>query len=278
MLTSKFETRKHGDTETRRENHGISEKSPRRRVALSPRLLINCLLLTAICLLAAGCRYDMQDQPRYKPYKDSDFFSDGKAMRDLPEGTVSRGNLRENKALYTGKKENADPNIQVESTTDPKTGNTLVSSFPNDVEEFPIPVTKELLDRGEQRYKIFCMVCHGPVGSGDGIVVRRGYPAPPTYHDDRLRNAPVGHFFDVMTNGWGKMNSYASQIPVADRWAIVAYIRTLQISQNPNGSMTMDKSVNSATETTNTNGNNANTNTNPANGETTNTNGNGGAN
>lgn len=226
-----------------------------------------------------ACRYDMQDQPRYEEYKNSDFFNDGKAMRDLPEGTVARGNLRENKALYTGKKENADPNAAVESTVDPVTGNTLVSSFPNDVEEFPIPVTKELLDRGEQRYKIFCIVCHGPVGGGDGMVVRRGYPAPPTYHDDRLRNAPVGHFFDVITNGWGKMNSYASQIPVADRWAIVAYIRALQISQNPNGTMTMDKSSDSAAPVSNTNTGNRNSNkptTTQPNAGNQNSNGNGG--
>ncbi len=196
------------------------------------------ILIFTFCLLtfsfATACRYDMQDQPRLKPYKSSDFFPDKKAMRDLPAGTVARGQLNENKAFYTGKKENADPNIQVESTTD-ASGNTLVSSFPNDVEEMPIPVTKELLDRGEERYNIHCMVCHGPVGKGDGMVVRRGYPQPPTYHDDRLRDAPVGHFFDVMTNGWGKMNSYASQISVADRWAIVAHIRTLQLSQNPDG-------------------------------------------
>lgn len=193
---------------------------------------VYCLLLTAICLTAFGCRYDMQDQPRLKAYKSSEFFSDNKGMRDFPEGTVARGRLNDNKALYTGKKENADPNIQVETTTD-ASGNTLVSSFPNDIEELPIPLTKELLDRGEDRYKIYCIVCHGPVGKGDGMVVRRGYPQPPTYHDDRLRNAPVGHFFDVMTNGWGKMNDYAAQIPVVDRWAIVAYIRALQLSQNP---------------------------------------------
>lgn len=203
--------------------------------------LIYSLLIAAFCISAIGCRYDMQDQPRYKPFKESDFFSDEKAMRDLPENTVARGNLRENKAFYTGKKENADPNVQVETTMD-EDGNTVVSSFPNAIEEFPIPVTKELLDRGEQRYKIFCMVCHGPVGAGDGMIVRRGYPKPSTYHNDRLRNAPVGHFYDVITNGWGKMNGYASQIPVADRWAIVAYIRALQISQDPNSKMTMDKS------------------------------------
>ena len=191
------------------------------------------ITIISLVILSIGCRYDMQDQPRYKAFKKSDFFADDKAMRDLPEGTVARGFLREDKVFYTGKKENADPNITVETTTD-ATGNTLVSSFPNDIEKSPVPLTQELLDRGEQRYKVFCIVCHGPVGKGDGMVVRRGYPQPPTYHDDRLRNAPDGHFYDVITNGWGKMNSYASQIPPADRWAIVAYIRALQISQNPN--------------------------------------------
>ncbi len=210
-------------------------QSPKSKVG---KRAICCFLLTVFCLITVGCRYDMQDQPRYKAFKQSDFFSDGKAMRDLPEGTVARGNLRANKAFYTGKKENADPNIQVETTTD-ATGNTLVSSFPNAITEFPVPVTKALVDRGEERYKIFCIVCHGPVGNGDGMIVRRGYPKPPTYNDDRLRNAPVGHFYDVITNGWGKMSSYASQVPPADRWAIVAYIRTLQISQNPNGTQTM---------------------------------------
>lgn len=200
-------------------------------------MLKHKLLWTAIItivIVGVSCRYDMQDQPRYKAYKQSDFFNDKRASRDLPEGTVARGMLRENKALYTGKKEVTNPNAQVQTTTD-STGNTLVASFPDAIEEFPVPVNKDLVDRGEQRYKVFCIVCHGPVGNGDGMIVRRGFSKPPTYHDDRLRNAPVGHFFDVMTNGWGKMNSYASQIPVADRWAIVAYIRTLQISQNPSG-------------------------------------------
>lgn len=207
-----------------------------------------CLLLAAYCLLAAGCRYDMQDQPRYKALKKSDFFSDKKAMRELPEGTVARGMLREDKAFYTGKKQTAGnaPAAPAATVTD-ASGNTLVASFPDAIEEFPVPITKELVNRGEERYRVFCIVCHGPVGNGDGMIVRRGFPKPPTYNDDRLRNAPVGHFYDVITNGWGKMNSYASQVPVADRWAIVAYIRTLQISQNPNGNLTM-----TSTKATNT--------------------------
>ncbi|MGE3468211.1 MAG: cytochrome c, partial [Pyrinomonadaceae bacterium] len=180
-------------------------------------------ILLAFCLLpfaftACGVRSDMQDQPRYKAYKKSEFFSDNRSSRDFPEGTVARGQLRDNKAFYTGKIDNPDLNVQVATTTD-ASGNTLVSSFPNDIDQFPLPVTKALIDRGQDRYNIYCIVCHGPVGNGDGMIVRRGFSKPPTYHDDRLRNAPVGHFFDVITNGWGKMSSYAYQIQPADRWA-----------------------------------------------------------
>jgi mono/diheme cytochrome c family protein len=210
---------------------------------------VHCLLLTAFCLLAFGCRYDMQDQPRYKPYKQSDFFADKRASRDLPEGSVARGQLRSDKAFYTGKKENVASNQQVQTTTD-AAGNTLISSFPDAIEEFPLPVTKELLDRGEERYKVFCMVCHGPVGNGDGMIVRRGFTKPPTYNDDRLINAPVGHFYDVITNGQGRMNSYAAQVPVVDRWAIVAYIRALQISQRPNEAKPLPMTNGNTTTTT----------------------------
>lgn len=227
---------------------------------------IFCLLLIVACSLLAGCRYDMQDQPRYKALKKSDFFRDGKAMRELPDGTVPRGYLREDKVYYTGKTgttQQTSPAPSATPATD-KSGNTLVTDFSGLTTEFPVPVTKELIDRGEQRYKVFCIVCHGPVGNGDGMIVRRGFSPPPTYNDDRLRNAPVGHFYDVITNGQGKMNSYASQVPPADRWAIVAYIRTLQISQNPNGNIQMN-STNRANTSANTNAStttapNANTN------------------
>lgn len=227
----------------------LKVKSKKEKVKNKARFFGFAFLLLTFCF-TLGCRYDMQDQPRYKAYKQSDFFADKRASRDLPQGTVPRGQLRENKAFYTGKKENADPNAPVQTTTD-ASGNTLIASFPNDIVNFSdagIEVNEELLDRGEQRYKVFCIVCHGPVGNGDGMIVRRGFPKPPTYHDDRLRNAPVGHFFDVMTNGQGRMNSYASQIPVADRWAIVAYIRALQVSQNPSG--TTSSMTNSNTNTT----------------------------
>ncbi len=223
---------------------------------------IYCLLLTAYCLLFLGCRYDMQDQPRYKAYKESDFFKDKRASRDLPEGTVPRGYLREDKAFYTGKTDTAGqpaaPNPAATPAVD-ASGNALVTDFSGTVAEFPVPVTKELIDRGEQRYKVFCIVCHGPVGSGDGMIVRRGFSKPPTYHDDRLRNAPVGHFYDVITNGQGKMNGYAAQIPPGDRWAIVSYIRTLQISQNPGGSMSMTSSRTANTNSATPNTSNANT-------------------
>ncbi len=211
-----------------------------------PNAGIYYLLLTAFCLLAAGCgvRFDMQDQPRYKAYKQSDFFKDHRASRELPEGTVPRGQLHDNKAFYTGKIDNPNPNATVTTSTD-QSGNTVQASFPNDIDEFPIPVTKELVDRGQDRFSIYCIVCHGPVGNGDGMIVRRGFPKPPTYHDDRLRNAPVGHFFDVITNGWGKMNSYGYQVQPADRWAIVAYIRTLQVSQNPEENLKMSSKTES---------------------------------
>ncbi len=209
--------------------------------SISARQVFYCTLLAAYCVFAVGCgvRFDMQDQPKYKAYKKSEFFADKRGSRDIPDGTVARGQLRENKAFYTGKIDNPDLNAAVASTTGP-TGNTLVSSFPNDIEEFPIPVTKELVDRGQSRYAIYCMVCHGPVGNGDGMIVRRGFSPPPTYNDDRLRNAPVGHFYDVISNGWGKMNGYAAQIQPGDRWAIVAYIRALQLSQNPDQNLKMN--------------------------------------
>ncbi len=198
-------------------------------------------------LTSCGVRFDMQDQPRYKAYKKESgiFFKDYRASRDPVEGTVARGQLHENKAFYTGKIDNPNPNAPVATATD-ASGNTVQASFPNDIDEFPVPVTKELIDRGQERFNIYCIVCHGPVGNGDGMIVRRGFPKPPTYHDDRLRNAPVGHFFDVITNGWGKMNPYAYQVQPADRWAIVAYIRALQVSQNPEMNLKMTSKPNEA--------------------------------
>ena len=127
----------------------------------------------------------------------------GASAKSARRDGCSRTSERQ-QGVYTGKIDNPNLNAPVETTTN-AAGNTIVTSFPNDIDEFPVPVTKELVDRGQDRFNIYCIVCHGPVGNGDGMIVRRGFSQPPTYHDDRLRNAPVGHFFDVITNGWGKM-------------------------------------------------------------------------
>src|SRR6187455_3101033 len=156
--------------------------------AVPRRLAFSFFLLTFAFLTGCGVRFDMQDQPRSKAYKESDFFADKRGSRNLPDGTVARGFLKDDKALHTGKIDNPNLNVPVQTTTD-ASGNTLVSSFPNDIDEFPMPVTKELVDRGQDRFKIYCIVCHGEFGNGDGMIVRRGFPQPPTYHDDRLRNA-----------------------------------------------------------------------------------------
>jgi mono/diheme cytochrome c family protein len=179
------------------------------------------MLLAGLCLAGAGCRRDMQDQPKMKPFRGSTFFTDGLSGRQPIEGTVPRGFLRTDTEYFTGKK-SASSAVQ----------NT--NAFADDTDTFPFPITKETVQRGRERYEIFCSVCHGLTGNGDGMVVRRGFRRAASFNDDRLRQAPVGHFFDAITNGWGAMPSYSSQIPVQDRWAIIAYIRALQLSQqNP---------------------------------------------
>jgi len=202
-----------------------------------------CLLLSAFCLLAASCRRDMQDQPKLKAYRQNPFYRDGVSSRPPVEGTVPRGYLRADREFYLGKKANvgqqsATTSIQLtgpQAQAAPGSSTASTALYPDDVETFPFPITRKALEEGQERYQIFCSVCHGATGNGDGIVARRGFnkPAPASYHQDRLRQAPVGHFFDVMTNGWGAMPSYASQIPVEDRWKIIAYIRALQLSQMP---------------------------------------------
>ena len=197
-----------------------------------------CLLLSAYCLLtAAACRRDMQDQPKMKPYRSTVFFKDGLSSRPLVEGTVPRGFLKTDTEFFTGKKAgrtNSTPgNAPAPAGNKPviAANATGPAAYPDDVEVFPLPVTKEVVERGKQRYEIFCTVCHGPTGNGDGMIVRRGFRRAASFNDDRLRQAPVGHFFDAVTNGWGAMPAYAPQIPAQDRWAIIAYIRALQLSQ-----------------------------------------------
>lgn len=198
------------------------------------------LLLFAVCcsLFASGCRRDMQDQPKMKPFRSSPFFRDGLSTRPPVEGTIARGFLKEDTEFYTGKKAGkagaGTSAVQTPAGPQPSTtGQALQgpAAYPDDVEVFPIAVTKEIVERGKGRYEIFCSVCHGLTGNGDGMIVRRGFRRAASFNDDRLRQAPVGHFFDAISNGWGAMPSYAAQITVEDRWAIAAYIRALQLSQ-----------------------------------------------
>jgi len=165
------------------------------------------LLACAAVLSLASCRLDMQVQPYYRPLSESKFFADRRSARPIIEGTVARDELDADTYFYTGK----------------------IGSAPGDY--MPFPVTAEVLQRGQERYNIYCSPCHSEVGDGNGMIVQRGYLRPPSYHIDRLRKAPIGHFFDVITNGFGAMPDYAAQVGVEDRWAIVAYVRALQLSQ-----------------------------------------------
>lgn len=167
-------------------------------------------LLGASTLLT-GCRQDMHNQPRYKPLAQAEFFGDERSARPTIDDTVARGQLHIDSARYTGKVDGKD------------------------VDTIPIQITKADLERGQDRFNIYCTPCHGRLGNGHGMIVSRGLRQPPSYHDERLRTAPIGHFFDVMTNGYGSMYSYASRVAVDDRWRIAAYIRVLQFSQDPDG-------------------------------------------
>jgi cbb3-type cytochrome c oxidase subunit III len=169
---------------------------------------LRIMLGLVVLLVLVGCRNDMHDQPRFKPLAESDFYPDLRSARTPVEGTVARGDYHEDNYFYTGK----------------------VGSNPGDY--MPFPVTQEVLERGQQRFNIYCAPCHSRIGDGNGMLPQRGYRHPPSYHQDRLRKAPLGYFFDVMTNGFGAMPDYASQIPPRDRWCIVAYIRALQLSQD----------------------------------------------
>jgi len=164
--------------------------------------------LGAIALLLSGCRLDMHVQPKYLPYEPTDFFGDGRSERQPVPGTVARGHLRLDELMFTGRE------------------NGVV------VDKFPFPITKADLDRGRERYNVYCTPCHDYTGSGRGMIVQRGFPQPPSYHIQRLRDAPAGHFYEVITNGFGAMYSYAARVEPADRWRIAAYIRVLQLSRN----------------------------------------------
>lgn len=162
----------------------------------------------ALMALTLACRQDMHDQPRYKPLARSEFFGDARSARPLVEDTVARGHLKDDPLLYTG-----------------KIAGVAAGAF-------PFPVDLDVMRRGQERYQIHCTPCHGQVGRGDGMVARRGLrKPPPSFHDPELRSKPAGHYFDAITNGFGAMQDYSAQIAVKDRWAIVAYVRALQLSQ-----------------------------------------------
>jgi mono/diheme cytochrome c family protein len=171
---------------------------------LSDLKAVSLILLIA----CAGCRRDMFNQPYSKPLSKSDFFANQMASRPLVPNTVARGHLHNDPAYFDG-----------------TIGTNLAATF-------PFPITREVLQRGQQRYDIYCSPCHGRTGDGNGMIPQRGFPPPPSYHIDRLRNAPVGHFFNVITHGYGIMYPYAERVEVPDRWAIAAYIRALQLSHN----------------------------------------------
>ena len=174
---------------------------------ISSRSAISALIVV-IAIAGASCRQDMHDQPKYVPLRQSAFFNDARSARPVVEGTVARGQLHDDELMYTGKVKGEDATL------------------------FPMRVDAAVMARGQQRFDIYCSPCHGRTGQGDGMVVRRGYRRPPSMHQDRLRDAPIGHFFDVMTNGFGAMPDYAAQIRAEDRWAIVAYVRALQLSEH----------------------------------------------
>lgn len=164
--------------------------------------------MALLLFAAAGCRRDMQDQPRFKPLAGSRFFADSRSARPVPAGTIARDELNDTDVLHTGLE-----------------NGTFITRF-------PVPVTKQLLTRGEQRYNIFCTPCHGFLGDGNGMVARRGFKWPANLHTDRLRNAPPGYLFQVISNGYGAMPAYRHQIQPPDRWAILAYVRALELSRN----------------------------------------------
>jgi mono/diheme cytochrome c family protein len=178
------------------------------RPAEAGRYISAFIVVITIALAGAACRQDMHDQPKYTPLRSTAFFGDVRSARPLVAGTVAQGQLHEDAFLETGKIGNADATV------------------------FPFPVDAAVMARGRERFEIFCTPCHGRTGTGDGMIVQRGYRRPPTYHDDRLRNAPIGHFVDVMANGFGAMPDYSDEVNARDRWAIAAYIRALQLSQH----------------------------------------------
>jgi mono/diheme cytochrome c family protein len=202
------------------------------------RKLIGVVWIVLCLGLISGCAQNMYHQPRYDPLEESEFFQDRQSARHLVEGTVARGQLRDDEHLFQGSigGQQDEGNQGDENQGDENQGGGNQGGGNqgggNQVDTFPFPITTEVLERGQRRYNAFCMPCHGLTGNGDGMIVERGFSPPPSLHIDRLRDAPVGHYFNVITNGFGRMYAYDYQFSPADRWAIIAYIRALQLSQN----------------------------------------------
>jgi mono/diheme cytochrome c family protein len=176
------------------------------------RVAIVAALGSMSLLTACGIRLDMHDQPKFKPLRANDFYPDGRASRPLVEGTVARGQLANDELFYTGKINGQE------------------------ADQFPYPVTQPMIERGRERFNIYCSPCHSRIGDGNGMIVQRGFKKPPDYTEDRLMKIPVGHFVNVMTNGYGSMSEYKSQISISDRWAVAAYIRALQLARKGSAS------------------------------------------
>ena len=198
--------------------------TPRRRLIVA---------LAAISFVASGCdRLDMYDQPRYEPLEASGFFSDGSSARLPVEGTVARGHLKEDEAFHFGKQA-GQPIVQIpEAAWRAAIDRGAQPSSRADGELDSVAIRRAMLERGRERFEIHCAPCHGLTGEGEGMIVRRGFRRPPSYHTDRLRNAAAGYLFDVVSNGFGAMSPYGSRINATDRWAIVSYIRALQLSRH----------------------------------------------
>lgn len=186
----------------------------------------------------AGCQQQMAVQPSYRPDEPSEFFADGRAARPAVPGSVARGHLRTDLPLFTGRRTRQVRDWTLPAAVVGKAGTSRLAALAlaaadvdSHVTSFPFPVTRAVLEHGRDRFTIYCAACHDPLGTGRGKIVERGYTPPPSYHIARLREAPVGHFFEVITNGYGSMPDYKQQVPPRDRWAIVAYVRALQLSQ-----------------------------------------------
>ncbi len=178
------------------------------RKTVSAGRVVTTVIVAAALLLLVSCREDMHNQPKFIPLRENTFYADGRSARAPVEGTIARGQLEDDPLLYTGKVNGQE------------------------ADQFPFAITEKDLARGRERFNIYCAPCHSQLGDGNGMIAQRGFKNPPSYYEPRLMKSPVGHFFNVMTNGWGAMGDYSAQVPVADRWRIAAYIRALQLSRS----------------------------------------------